>query len=264
MIPLSIKTQREWTHPEGYKFLVQWTNLLLLRELVKIFLAGLPPKKFRLESQMEDASRSMISTLEEGWKRPSTKEYLDFLGFTQASLEEVKGDVYRSLQDGFLKSIPGSSLMDLGIDLKEFKEMFNPHVIKEVRGKIIEEFRGKNASGDGNVRQNDNGHENTSSSICPLNSSKHPLRDPIPGDYLPLKSLRFDQLTYEVFMELINKTDFLIRKLVLSLQESGERKLEIKKNVREWEFQQGNKWLESYMEKQGYRKLEDGRWVKNE
>lgn len=86
-------------------------------EYLSVYLSRLSPVAFakgdtlpvnfgtvrRLRTHLEDAGRSMVSTFEEGWARPSTKEFLDFIGFSQASLIEIHGDIDRSLADGLLK-----------------------------------------------------------------------------------------------------------------------------------------------------------------
>jgi len=169
---------RVWKSPQAYKFLVHWSNLVLLRILIRKVTASLPQSEYRLKNQANDASRSAVSTLEEGWKRPTTKEYLDFLGFTQGSLEEIRGDTERMLQDDFIKYIPDSKLGDLGIDLKDWNDW------------------AKN----------------------PLNSSKilyFPLKS---SKNRTVKDIKGDDITYEMLIELINKTDFLLRKLVESLE----------------------------------------------
>ena len=69
------------------------------------------------------------------------------------------------------------------------------------------------------------------SSNSPLNSFNSPLtspkspapfRDfsyqPITSLYPPLSQVTASHLTYEIFLELINKTDWLLRKLVMSLE----------------------------------------------
>lgn len=171
---------RVWESPRGYRFLVQWTNLTLLRILIRKVTRTLPRGEYRLKNQLNDASRSSVSTLEEGWKRPTTKEYLDFLGFSQGSLEEIKGDIDRMLQDGFIKSIPKNKLSGLGIDLKSWNEW----------------------------------------SKNPINSSKilsYPLKDN-KENYRTLKEIKGENITYEMLIELINKTDYLLRKLVESLE----------------------------------------------
>lgn len=171
-----------------------WTNAVLLRVLVRNFTQGLARNEYRLRAQLDDAARSVVANIEEGYKRPTTKEYLSFLGYSQASLEEVKGDIRRACQDGFLKSRTGSSLAGIGIDLRE------------IRGT--------------------------------LRDSKGILRGPPNASYNPLISLKASDLTLEVFMELINKTDYLLRQLVGSLE---------KKMNEETPMSNRDKWLKAKM-----------------
>jgi len=177
---------RTWTSSHGYKFLVQWSNLVLLRILIRKFTNTLPKSEYRAKAQVDDAARSSVANVEEGYKRSTTAEYIRFIGFSQGSLEEVKGDIERFLQDGFLKSVPGSKLSDLGIDLKVWNEWARD----------------------------------------PINSSKilyFPLKESR-GGCRRLEELPASSLTYEIFIELINKTDYLLRKLVVSLEAKHDRK----------------------------------------
>ena len=122
---------RQWKHPEGYKYLAPWANAVLLRFLIRKFTEGLPRSEYRTKTQLDDAGRSVVSNIEEGYKRPTTKEYLDFLGFSQGSLEEIKGLVRQVCQDGFLKAKSSSQLADIGVDLKEIKGL-----LEESKGEI--------------------------------------------------------------------------------------------------------------------------------
>ena len=167
---------RIWTDPKGYQYLGVWQNAALLRVLIRKFTLSLPLSERRLKAQLDDAARSQKRNIEEGWKRATTREYLDFLGFAQGSLEEVKGDIRDGKTDGFLKSRPGSTLRDIGIDLRVSKG--------------------------------------------PARTKGEPTEPGHPY-YQALSKLKASDLTYEIFIELINKTDFLLRKLVESL----ERKL---------------------------------------
>lgn len=179
---------RVWKSPQGYKFLIQWSNLVLLRILIRKVTSTLPRSEYRTKTQLDDAARSAVANIEEGYKRPTTDEYLKFLGFNQASLEEVKGDVERLFQDGFLKSVPGSSLEDLGIDLKAWNHWArNP----KNSSKIL---------------------------YFPLNSSK--------GNYRTLEEIKGKDISYEMLIELINKSDWSLRKLVESLEKkmAGDQK----------------------------------------
>ncbi|MBI4058655.1 four helix bundle protein [Candidatus Microgenomates bacterium] len=168
-----LQRSRIWQDPQGFQYLAVWQNAALLRVLVRKFTATLPFSERRLKAQLDDAARSQKRNIEEGWKRSTTSEYLNFLGYAQGSLEEVKGDLRDAKTDGFLKSIAGSSLLSLGINLRELK---GPNQIKGE----------------------------------PTDPS-HPYHQ-------PLSTLNGHTLTYEIFMELINKTDYLLRLLVQSLE----------------------------------------------
>jgi len=184
------QNSRNWKDPEGYRYLFPWSNAVLLRYFIRLFTASLPKSEFRRKTQFDDAGSSVVRNIEEGFKRPTTKEYLSFLGFSQASLEECKGNTRESTDDGLLKSVPGSSLEKLGINLRDFRDS----LLKDSRGSL-EDVKGKTQK----------------------DFSYHPLTVLYP----PLNSIRAEDLTYEIFLELINKTDFLLRQLVVSL----ERKL---------------------------------------
>lgn len=134
---------------------------------------------------MDDAARSVVRNQEEGFKRSTTKEYSDFIGFSQGSLEEVKGDIRELAEDGFLKSKPGSSLASIGLNLKDLNTVLKP------KGKL-EEFKGE------------------------LKESF--LYQPLTILYPPLNKVRAEDLSYEIFLELINKTDYNLRVLVESLE----------------------------------------------
>lgn len=182
---------RVWQNPEGYKYLVPWTNAVLLRFLIRRLTSQLPKSEYRRKAQLDDAARSVVRNIEEGYKRSTTSEYLQFIGYSQGSLEEVKGDIRELAEDGFLTSLPRSSLADIGINLGNFHR-----ALKENKGNYrnLKENKGKPVS------------------------SYHPITLLYP----PLKSLQVKDLTVEMFMELINKTDYLFRRLVESL----ERKLD--------------------------------------
>lgn len=171
-----LQRSRIWKDPKGYQYLAVWQNAALLRILVRKFTLNLTlnhPFERRLKAQLDDAARSQKRNIEEGWKRPTTSEYLNFLGYAQGSLEEVKGDIKDAKTDGFLRSQPGSDLLKVGINLRVFK---GPTQIKG--------------------EPTDPGHPY----------------------YQPLTILDANTLTLEMFMELINKTDFLLRSLVQSLE----------------------------------------------
>jgi len=174
--------------PNGYIFLVAWSNASLLRVLNRKFSEALPRSEHRLKAQADDSCRSVVANIEEGFARQTTSEYINFLGYSRASLIEEKGDVQRSLQDGFLKSVPGSSLKGLEIDLIEWHEILKQSVISK------------------------------SNRIKGIYGDLKELTKPFKFLYSPVDDLKEEDLTYEIFIELINKTDWNTRKLVESLE----------------------------------------------
>ncbi|MBI3955175.1 four helix bundle protein [Candidatus Gottesmanbacteria bacterium] len=191
--------------PNGYIFLIPWANANILRIFVVRFTNSLPKSNYRFKNQIDDAARSVVANIEEGFTRPTTSEYLKFLGFSQASLTEVKGDIQRARQDGLLKSISGSNLTELDIDLKSWHEKLKVSVIskpagaREVRGiyRSLEDIRGEV-------------NNNTSSLQIPIKSFKFL--------YPQVDNLKVKDLTYEFFIEIVNKTDWHLRRLVESLE----------------------------------------------
>ncbi len=181
-----------------------WSNAELLRILVRLFTSSLPKSKYRLTNQLNDAARSVIANIEEGYRRPTTSEYMTFLGYSEASLTEVKGDIERATQDGFLPIRSSSSLQTLGINLSSWHEAVKQSIIAKPENKGVyrnlEEMKGKNTNKTKQV---------------PLISFKFL--------YPPVDNLEAQQLTREIFRELINKTDWNVRKLVSSLEEKLAR-----------------------------------------
>ena len=209
-------TSRSWTDPEGYKYLVPWSNAVLLRFFIRRFTESLPKSEYRRKSQVDDAARSVVRNIEEGFKRTTTGEYLQFVGYSQGSLEEVKGDIRELAEDKFLSSKPGSSLMGIGINLGDFNKG-----LRENKGNI-KDSKGHLPSSNAPL----------SSFKSPLNSFKPPLRDftyrPLTVLYPPLNNFQVSDLTYEIFIEIINKTDWLLRQLVQSLERKlGNYKLKL-------------------------------------
>ncbi|MFZ5366469.1 MAG: four helix bundle protein [Patescibacteria group bacterium] len=204
---------RVWESTNGYIYLVAWSNASLLRILatkwfgwfkgnyrnLEEFRGGyrIGPKLLdRLEGQLLDSLRSVVANIEEGFARATTGQYLDFLGYSQGSLKEAKGDFQRARQDGFLKSVPGTSLSGLGIDLRDWHEALKKSVISS--SKILQN---PPESSKGNYR-----------------NLEEVRGEPFRFGYPPVDNLDPRNLTYEILIELINKTDWHLRRLVESLE----------------------------------------------
>ena len=73
---------RTWGDPEGYRHLIPWSNTVLLRHFVRETTSSLPKSEYRRKAQLDDAARSVVRNMEEGYKRATTSEYLDFIGYS--------------------------------------------------------------------------------------------------------------------------------------------------------------------------------------
>lgn len=212
--PTPQQRSRTWTSPTGYRYLVQWSNAVLLRYLIRLFTNSLPKSEYRRKAQVDDAARSVVRNIEEGFKRSNTSTYVEFIGFSQGSLEEVKGDVRELTEDGFLPSRPGSSLVAIGINLGDFNK-----ALLKGNYRNLEEHKGSNNSINSfNSPLKSSSAPLTFSTKKPPDSDRIFLYTPLSTLYPPLAKVRAQDLTYEIFMELVNKTDWLLRKLVESLE----------------------------------------------
>jgi four helix bundle protein len=81
-------------NPEGYRKLLAYQKASELQVFTNQFVANLPKTKtfFDLADQMSRSGRSGSKNIVEGWKRNTTKEYFDFLGFSIGAVEELKDD----------------------------------------------------------------------------------------------------------------------------------------------------------------------------
>ena len=95
-------------NPVGYRSLLTWKQsgdiYCLAKDFTRTYLDRM--RDSRLIAHINDSARSVQRNIEEGYKRCSTKEYIQFLGFSRASLEELKGD-FEELKREFEVGIRG-------------------------------------------------------------------------------------------------------------------------------------------------------------
>ena len=78
--------------PDGYKELLVYKRAVELQDFVYKITEKFPPNERRRKEHMRDSSRSVKQNIVEGWKRETTKQYIDFLSFSFGSLGELKED----------------------------------------------------------------------------------------------------------------------------------------------------------------------------
>lgn len=102
-----------------YRYSPLYRNAIVLQLLIEKFTSGLDSRMHhRLITQVNDAARSVVANIAEGYSRPTSVEYIKFLGFSKASLEEIITDIIHAKDTELLQSNPGSSLHSIGIILK--------------------------------------------------------------------------------------------------------------------------------------------------
>lgn len=80
--------------PEGYRKLLAYQKASELQVFTNEMVANFSKSKTFLDlaDQMSRSGRSGSKNIVEGWKRNTTKEYFDFLGFSIGAVEELKDD----------------------------------------------------------------------------------------------------------------------------------------------------------------------------
>jgi len=80
-----------YKNPLAYKELRTWQQANEILKITEEFVKALPlntPAK----THMDRSARSTVRNIEEGFRRTTTKEYIDFLGFSAGSNEELLAD----------------------------------------------------------------------------------------------------------------------------------------------------------------------------
>jgi four helix bundle protein len=99
---------KPYNNPYGYKKLLAYKKAEELQKECRNLTANFPRTKTMIDlaDQMDRSSRSGKQNIVEGWRRNSTKEYNDFLGFSigaVAELEEDCRDIWRGVYPELLE-----------------------------------------------------------------------------------------------------------------------------------------------------------------
>jgi four helix bundle protein len=78
--------------PEGYKELLVYKRADELRSFIFNITEKFPISERRRKEHMRDSARSVKQNIVGGWKRETTKQYIEFLSFSFGSLGELKED----------------------------------------------------------------------------------------------------------------------------------------------------------------------------
>ena len=78
--------------PEGFKELLVYRRAVELQDFIYKLTENFSWKENRRREHMRDSARSVKQNIVEGWKRETTRQYIDFLSFSFGSLGELKED----------------------------------------------------------------------------------------------------------------------------------------------------------------------------
>lgn len=88
-----------YKNPLAYKELRTWQQANEILELTDEFIKTLPSKE-PARGHMDRSARSTVRNIEEGFRRTTTAEYINFLGFSAGSNEELLADYEHCLKGG--------------------------------------------------------------------------------------------------------------------------------------------------------------------
>lgn len=105
-------TLKQSTNPYGYKELLVYKKAETLQSECATLTSHFPHSKtlYSLADQMDRSARSVKQNIVEGWKRNSTKEYHQFLGFSlgaNAELEEDCNDIIKGVYEKGERGLKG-------------------------------------------------------------------------------------------------------------------------------------------------------------
>ena len=86
-----------YKNPLGYKQLRTWQQANEILGITEGFAKTLPHNE-SAKSHMDRSARSTVRNIEEGFRRTSTREYVNFLGFSAGSNEELMADFEHCLR----------------------------------------------------------------------------------------------------------------------------------------------------------------------
>ncbi|HEY0355676.1 MAG TPA: four helix bundle protein [Flavisolibacter sp.] len=80
--------------------------------LGKLIEEGRFRKSFRLISQIEASSGSIMDNIAEGFERGTRQEFIQFLGYAKGSCGELRSQLYRALDRNYLNEIEFNKLKE--------------------------------------------------------------------------------------------------------------------------------------------------------
>jgi hypothetical protein len=128
---------KSYSNPYGYKKLLAYQKAKELQVECRALTAKFPRTKTLLDlaDQMDRSARSTKQNIVEGWKRNSTKEYNDFLGFSVGAVAELEEDCNDIWGEVYPELLNKREVMgEKGIKGSEMGGMGNERGVRGARG----------------------------------------------------------------------------------------------------------------------------------
>lgn len=92
-----------------------WKNARILCKEVRLLILNNDAfsKDFTLRNQLSGSSGSIMDNIAEGFGREGNKEFVNFLSFSHGSCNEVKSQLYRAYDFGYLNENELSNIFEL-------------------------------------------------------------------------------------------------------------------------------------------------------
>lgn len=122
-------------NPDGFKQLLVYQRALELYDLIFKITARFPIRERRRREQMESCTRSVKQNIVEGWKRETTREYINFLSYSFGSLGEIKEDAQDCFRDKLISDLEYRELIrrcgEIDYLMRRLKESLERKVSKQ-------------------------------------------------------------------------------------------------------------------------------------
>ena len=122
---------------QRFEEIIAWQKARALCKMIKAYTdKELFSKDFKLVGQIRSSSGSVMDNIAEGFERGGNKEFIQFLFISKGSAGEVRSQLYRALDNGYITTDEFQKAYDLADE-----------VSKMIRG-LISHLKDSNLKGD--------------------------------------------------------------------------------------------------------------------
>ncbi len=88
-----------------FEEIISWKEARVLNRIIRELIRGKRfQRNFGLVSQIERSAGSIMDNIAEGFERGGNREFIQFLYISKGSCGELRSQIYRALDDGYINS----------------------------------------------------------------------------------------------------------------------------------------------------------------